>query len=157
MTMTALNLAALAQGWRSLSSLQDRIESHVERALQSRHHLSAREFLLLDLLSHQHEGEGGHLHMKEVAQAVVLSQSATTRLVTRLEDRGLLARGLCPVDRRGIYTNVTKAGFTLLKSARPTHNAALRQALDEARSNPQTALLVDSLETLFRQQAGSDA
>ncbi|MFD7097806.1 MarR family winged helix-turn-helix transcriptional regulator, partial [Streptomyces xanthophaeus] len=44
-------------------------------------------------------------------------QSATTRLVTRLEDRGLLERYLCPTDRRGIYTNVTAAGLKLLDEA----------------------------------------
>jgi DNA-binding MarR family transcriptional regulator len=32
--------------------------------------------------------------MKQVADAVVLGQSAATRLVTRIEDRGLLAECL---------------------------------------------------------------
>ncbi|NED89901.1 MarR family transcriptional regulator, partial [Streptomyces sp. SID11233] len=81
-----------------------------ERALQAAHHLSVREYSLLDVLSRQHDGDGGHLQMRQVAEAVVLSQSATTRLVTRLEDRGLLARYLCPTDRRGIYTDVSESG-----------------------------------------------
>ena len=104
MTATDPALTALAQGWCALSLLHGRIEGHIERALQAKHDLSAREYSLLDVLSRQHDGEGGHLQMKQVADAVVLSQSATTRLVTRLEDRGLLARYLCPTDRRGIYT-----------------------------------------------------
>ncbi len=78
--------------------------------------------------------------MKQVADAVVLSQSATTRLVTRLEDRGLLTRYLCDTDRRGIYTDVTEAGLALLKAARPTDDSALRAALDEAAENPELAL-----------------
>jgi DNA-binding MarR family transcriptional regulator len=86
--------------------------------------------------------------MKQVADAVVLSQSATTRLVTRLEDRGLLERYLCPTDRRGIYTNVTEAGLKLLDAARPTNDAALREALDEAAKNPELAPLVRVVETL---------
>lgn len=86
--------------------------------------------------------------MKQVADAVVLSQSATTRLVSRLEDRGLLTRYLCPTDRRGIYTNVTEAGLTLLEEARPTNEAALREALDEAARNPELAPLVKAVETL---------
>lgn len=65
--------------------------------------------------------------MKQVADAVVLSQSATTRLVTRLEDRGLLTRHLCDTDRRGIYTDVTESGLALLAEARPTNdNSAAR-------------------------------
>ncbi|MFE1287730.1 MarR family winged helix-turn-helix transcriptional regulator [Streptomyces sp. NPDC058751] len=141
-------LTALAQGWCALSLLHGRIEAHIERALQSEHGLSVREYSLLDVLSRQHDGEGGHLQMKQVADAVVLSQSATTRLVTRLEDRGLLARYLCPTDRRGIYTNVSDAGLELLSEARPTNDAALREALDDAAENPDLAPLVRVVESL---------
>lgn len=146
MTATDPALTALAQGWCGLSLLHGRIESHIERRLQSDHELSVREFSLLDVLSRQHDGEGGHLQMKQVADAVVLSQSAATRLVTRLEDRGLLTRYLCPTDRRGIYTNVSEAGMRLLEQARPTNNTALREALDEAASDPELAPLVKAIE-----------
>ncbi|AZM61275.1 MULTISPECIES: MarR family winged helix-turn-helix transcriptional regulator [unclassified Streptomyces] len=148
MTATDPALTALAQGWCALSLLHGRIETRIERALQAEHDLSVREYYLLDVLSRQHDGEGGHLQMKQVADAVVLSQSATTRLVTRLEDRGLLERYLCPTDRRGIYTNVTEAGRALLEQARPTNDAALREALDEAAKDPGLAPLVRVVETL---------
>lgn len=148
MTATDPALTALTQGWCALSLLHGRIESHIERVLQARHDLSVREYSLLDVLSRQHTGEGGHLQMKQVADAVVLSQSATTRLVTRLEDRGLLERYLCPTDRRGIYTDVTEAGLELLEEARPTNDTALREALDEAAKNPELAPLVRVVETL---------
>ncbi|WP_049571717.1 MarR family winged helix-turn-helix transcriptional regulator [Streptomyces sp. SBT349] len=140
--------SSLAQGWCALSLLHGRIEAHLERALQATHDLSVREFSLLDLLSRQQVGDGHHLQMKQVADAVVLSQSATTRLVTRLEDRGLLERYLCPTDRRGIYTDVTEAGLTLLAQARPTNDAALRGALDEAAKNPELAPLVRAVASL---------
>ncbi|WP_129290277.1 MarR family transcriptional regulator [Streptomyces sp. N1] len=148
MTTTDPALTALAQSWCALSLLHGRIETHVERALQSGHGLSTREYSLLDVLSRQHDGEGGHLQMKQVADAVVLSQSATTRLVSRLEDRGLLSRYLCPTDRRGIYTDVTPAGKALLDEARPTNDTALREALDTAAQNPELAPLVQAVETL---------
>jgi hypothetical protein len=133
MTATDPALTALAQGWCALSLLHGRIEAHIERALQARHGLSVREYSLLDVLSRQHDGDGGHLQMKQVADAVVLS---------------LLERYLCPTDRRGIYTNVTEAGLTLLGEARPTNDAALREALDEAAKNPELAPLVRVVETL---------
>ena len=125
MTATDPALTALAQGWCALSLLHGRIEAHIERALQARHGLSVREYSLLD----------------------VLSQSATTRLVTRLEDRGLLERYLCPTDRRGIYTNVTETGLKLLAEARPTNDAALREALNEAVKVPELAPLVRVVES----------
>ena len=141
MTATDPALTALAQGWSALSLLHGRIETHLERALQAGHGLSVREYSLLDVLSRQHDGVGGHLQMKQVADAVVLSQSATTRLVTRLEDRGLLARYLCPTDRRGIYTDVSDTGLALLGEARPTNDRALREALDAAAAEPGLAPL----------------
>ncbi|MFD5700855.1 MarR family winged helix-turn-helix transcriptional regulator [Streptomyces lasiicapitis] len=148
MTATDPALTALAQGWCALSLLHGKIETHVERALQAKHGLSVREYSLLDVLNRQHDGEGGHLQMKQVADAVVLSQSATTRLVTRLEERGLLSRYLCPTDRRGIYTDVSESGAALLAEARPTNDTALREALDEAAKNSELAPLVKAVEAV---------
>lgn len=139
---------ALAAGWCALSLLHERIQAHIERAMQVAHGLSAREYSLLNVLSRQHSGDGGHLQMRQVADAVVLSQSAATRLVTRLEERGVLARCLCPKDKRGIYTNVTPAGFALLEEARPTYRSALDEALAEAAVDAQLAPLVRALEEI---------
>lgn len=155
MTATDPAMTALSQSWCALSLLHGRIEAHIERALQAGHGLSVREYSLLDVLSRQHDGEGGHLQMKQVADAVVLSHSATTRLVTRLEDRGLLSRYLCPTDRRGIYTDVTGAGTHLLEQARPTNDTALRSALDRAAADPELAPLVRAVEAA--QTAGAAA
>ncbi|MER8088915.1 MarR family winged helix-turn-helix transcriptional regulator [Streptomyces sp. NPDC058316] len=148
MTATDPAMTALAHSCSALSLLHGRIENRVERALQAEHRLSAREYSLLGALSRQYDGEGGHLQMRQVADAVVLSQSATTRLVTRLESRGLLSRYLCPTDRRGIYTDVTDDGLRLLEEARPTHNTALREALDQAATEPVLASLVHAVQQL---------
>lgn len=131
-----------AQGWCALAALHNRIEDRLERALQAAHDLSVREYGVLLTLSTQQEH---HLRMNQLADAVVLSQSATTRLVNRLEDRGLLRRYLCPTDRRGIYTEVTEAGFALLEAARPVNDAELANALAEAGQNPEFAPLVRAL------------
>jgi len=144
-TPIAQQTTTFVQGWSVLSLLHERIQAQIEHVLQSEHGLSVREFSLLEVLSRQ-EKEGDHLHMKQVAEAVVLSQSATTRLVTRLEERGLLARFLCPTDRRGIYTDVTRAGLKLLEAAKPTNHRALNDALAQARKDPHLLPLVTVLE-----------
>ncbi|MFJ5924285.1 MarR family winged helix-turn-helix transcriptional regulator [Kitasatospora sp. NPDC092948] len=145
--------SGLAPGWCALTSLHGRIEAHIERALQAEHELSVREFSVLDVLSAQHDGDGGHFRMNRLADAVVLSQSATTRLVTRLEDRGLLARYLCPTDRRGIYTDVTPAGLELLARARPTHDRALAEALATAEQRPELAPLAAAVRAMAQAPA----
>ncbi len=134
-----------AQGWRTLAALHGLIEVALERELQARHELSVVEYTVLDALSRQ---DGWHMRMQQLARAAALSPSATTRLVNRLEDRGLLTRILCRDDRRGIYTELTGAGRELLTRARPTHDEALSAALDQARRTPELAGLADSLHTL---------
>ena len=134
-----------AQGWRALAALHGSIETALERALQRAHGLSVVEYTVLDVLSRQ---DGWLMRMHQVAHATALSQSATTRLVNRLEDRGLLTRALCPDDRRGIYTEVTPAGHELLSAARPTHDAALSASLDAASQLPELSPLVRALATL---------
>lgn len=136
---------ARAQGWRTLAALHARIEDALERALRREHSLSVSEYGVLDVLARQ---DGWHMRMTQLSTAVVLSQSATTRLVTRLEDRGLLQRYLCPTDRRGIYTEVTAAGHELLTAARPTHDRTVSTALDAAEQLPELAPLVQALDKL---------
>lgn len=129
---------ARAQGWRTLAALHAKIEDRLEKALQKEHGLSVSEYTVLDVLGRQ---DGWHMRMQQLARAVVLSQSATTRLVTRLENRGLLSRYLCEDDRRGIYTEVTQAGRDLLATAGPTHDTVLKEVLAEAAEQPELAPL----------------
>ncbi|MCU1687701.1 MAG: MarR family transcriptional regulator [Amycolatopsis sp.] len=136
---------ARAQGWRTLASLHAQIEDKLERALQRDHDLSVSEYSVLDALGRQ---DGFHLRMNQLSAVVVLSHSATTRLVARLEERGLLERYLCETDRRGIYTEVTAAGQKLLATARPTHDVALSEALTKAEELPELAPLVAALSKL---------
>lgn len=134
-----------AQGWRTLAALHGLIEGELERSLQAQSKLSVVEYTVLDALSRQ---DGWHMRMQQLARATALSPSATTRLVNRLEDRGLLTRVLCDDDRRGIYTELTGSGISLLSEARPVHDATLERALDQAQAVPELAPLVDALPRL---------
>lgn len=131
-----------AQGWRTLASLHGMIETRLERALTAAAGISVVEYTVLDALSRQ---DGWHMRMQQLGRAAALSASATTRLVNRLEDRGLLTRIVCADDRRGIYTELTGAGRTLLDGARPVHDEVLREVLDEAAGIPELTFLVRAL------------
>jgi DNA-binding MarR family transcriptional regulator len=128
-----------AHGWRTLAAVHGLVETALERALQSEHGISVVEYTVMDALNRQ---DGWHMRMQQVARAAALSQSATTRLVTRLENRGLLSRYLCPDDRRGIYSQITDQGRELLERARPVHDVTLKEALDAAADVPELRRLV---------------
>ncbi|WP_076262366.1 MarR family winged helix-turn-helix transcriptional regulator [Intrasporangium flavum] len=131
-----------ANGWRTLAALHGHIEAALERELSREHGVSAVEFTVLDALSRQ---DGWHMRMSQLARAAALSSSATTRLVNRLEERGLLTRVLCADDRRGIYTELTASGRSLHRAASPTHDRVLEASLEQAREVPELAPLVDFL------------
>lgn len=133
-----------SRGWRTLAALHALIETELERSLQREHQLSVVEYTVLDALSRQ---DGWHMRMRQLARAAALSSSATTRLVTRLEDRGLLTRVLCDDDRRGIYTELTDAGWKLFEAARPTHDQVLEVALSDASEVPELEPLVTALHS----------
>ncbi|WP_022878216.1 MarR family winged helix-turn-helix transcriptional regulator [Microbacterium sp. B19] len=130
-----------ARGWRTLAALHGLIEAELERALGVVE-LSVVEYTVLDALDRQ---DGWHMRMQQLARAAALSPSATTRLVNRLEDRGLLTRVLCADDRRGIYTELTAAGRSLYERARPVHDEALERVLADAEKQPELAPVVDAL------------
>jgi len=134
-----------ARGWRTLAALHAVIDTALERELSAAVGLSVVEYTVLDALERQ---DGWHMRMQQLARAAALSPSATTRLVTRLEDRGLLTRVLCADDRRGIYTELTATGRALYERARPVHEEALERALDDAASQPELAPIVGALHEL---------
>ncbi|MEU5430666.1 MarR family transcriptional regulator [Streptomyces olivoreticuli] len=134
------------QGWRTLMALHCALEIALEKALRQ-HGLSVVEYTVLETLGRQ---GGWHLRMQQISSAAALSHSATTRLINRLERRGLLARSVCTTDRRGVVTELTAAGRELLRIARPVHDSTLDAALDRAADDSALAPLVAALDGAHR-------
>lgn len=92
--------------------------------LDEAHGLSLSDF---DVLIQLAETPDGALRMAELADAVVLTRSGLTRLVDRLERRGLVERRRCPTDARGFLAALTEEGKRRLEEARRTHLAGVRR------------------------------
>jgi DNA-binding MarR family transcriptional regulator len=63
--------------------------------------------------------------MHELADTIVLSRSNLTRLVDRLEAKGLLYRKSCPNDRRGAYAVLTPEGLEMQQRMWPVYEGQL--------------------------------
>ncbi|HEY9357987.1 MAG TPA: MarR family winged helix-turn-helix transcriptional regulator [Arthrobacter sp.] len=63
----------------------------------------------------------GWLRLNELNDHVLLSQSSLSRLVERLEKRGLVARMAAPEDGRGVLLKLTDAGAELQKDIGREH------------------------------------
>ncbi len=64
---------------------------------------------------------GGTLRMHQLAESLLISRSATTRFVDRLEARGLITREVCDEDRRGMNVVLSDEGLATLRRASPGH------------------------------------
>jgi DNA-binding MarR family transcriptional regulator len=141
-----------AQGWLRVAAFHSLLQRSLDVALQDGAGLSASEYTVLEVISRQRGVH--HMRMHQLSRATVMSASATTRLVHRLEVRGFLARFLCVDDRRGIYTELTGSGAELLGKARPIHDKALRSALVEAETLPELIPFVDLFRPSLTQPPG---
>jgi DNA-binding MarR family transcriptional regulator len=114
--------------WRAYLLGTARINEFLDADLR-RHGLDLAEYEILVCLE---ESEGRRLRMSELAEAVHQSRSRLTHTVTRMERQGLVARVSCPSDRRGVWAELTPAGFDLLRSAAPSHVESVREVFVEA-------------------------
>lgn len=117
---------ALVESWRDLMDRYARAVGSLERRLEEEHGLGVSEYEVLERLA---EGPETQRRMQELACSVHLSQSALSRVVGRLEADGLVTRGMCPEDRRGIYACLTEGGRKRYEAARPTHRSVLAETL----------------------------
>jgi DNA-binding MarR family transcriptional regulator len=88
------------------------------------HGLSGTDF---DVLIRLARSPGRQLRMTDLSTQTALSTSGITRIVDRLEGRGLLARRSSPDDRRSSLACLTDAGLKLLTA----HLPGLLDAIDE--------------------------
>lgn len=116
---------ALAAAWHELMGRYHRVVCHLDRALQSAHSISLSDFEVLQQLHAAPDDRPTKMH--DLGEQVHLSQSALSRLITRLERDGLVERCMCTDDRRSVLTKITPAGVERYLAARPTHRAILRE------------------------------
>ena len=106
-----------AETWESLF----RAQVAVMRRLQSGpafRNLAVNEYDVLFTLS---RCPSGWLRLNELNDNVLLSQSSLSRLVDRLEKRGLVERTPAPDDGRGVLLKLTEEGAALQKEIGREH------------------------------------
>ena len=90
----------------------------------------------------------GRLRMNQVAEAIVHSTGGTTRLIDRLERGGLVARELCPSDRRAIYVAITPQGNVMLDEALRVHMDYLEEHVSSRLTCDERSALASLLSKL---------
>ncbi|MGV9304728.1 MULTISPECIES: MarR family winged helix-turn-helix transcriptional regulator [unclassified Nonomuraea] len=117
-----MNEEAVVRAWHDVLAKHAKAQCALERELGEKHDLGASEFEVLDRIV---SSDCRKFRVQELADEVHLSQSALSRVVARLEKAGLVSRGVCDMDRRGVFVWITDEGLGRHAAARPTHRAVL--------------------------------
>ncbi|WP_214327005.1 MarR family winged helix-turn-helix transcriptional regulator [Nonomuraea sediminis] len=100
-----------------------------------------------------HLRAAGPLTLGELAEHLQLSKAATTELVNRVEERGLVARIRDERDRRRVFVWVTEEGSTAAAAASPRVLEGDLLTLAVQRMTPQEREgLVTGLRALLREE-----
>ena len=112
------------RAWRSLQFMQMRLEGELARQLAADSGLSYPDYLVLVALTDRPDGR---MRVFELAADLGWERSRLSHQVTRMADRGLVAKEKCDADRRGAYVVVTRQGRSVIEAAAPGHVDAVRR------------------------------
>ncbi|WP_433251943.1 MarR family winged helix-turn-helix transcriptional regulator [Streptosporangium sp. CA-135522] len=124
------------RAWREVLAKHATTACVLERELSEKHRLGMSEFEVLERMA---EGGRKTYRVQEVADAVHLSQSACSRVIARLEKSGLVSRGMCEDDRRGVSVLLTEEGRARHAAALSTHRAVLADIFSPGQPTTYTA------------------
>lgn len=128
--------------WLSLVRLWTWLPWSIDQQLQRDSNLRMVEYQVLAMLS---ESPKRTKRMSALAEVTNASLSRLSRVVDRLEERGLVRREPDPTDGRFTNAILTKEGFQVLAAAAPGHVAHVR------------SLVVDVLSAEQLRRLGRDA
>jgi DNA-binding MarR family transcriptional regulator len=106
-----------AETWESLFRAQVAVMRRLQAGPAFRN-VAVNEYDVLFTLS---RCPSGWLRLNELNDHVLLSQSSLSRLVERLEKRGLVVRMAAPNDGRGVLLKLTEEGAALQKEIGREH------------------------------------
>ena len=102
-----------------------------------------------EVLLYLDRADGHRLRMHQLAESLLLSRSAATRFVDRMEASGLVERKMCAADRRGTFVAMTQAGATAFRRAAPVHRRGIEVHFTGLLTDDETVTLSRSFERIL--------
>ncbi len=134
------------ESWESLLRSQVAVmrELHKEPLFKE---VGSREY---DVLYNLSRCPTGWLRLNELNDNVLLTQPSISRMVDRLEARGLIQRKTVEEDRRGVLIGLTEAGAELQKKVGRAHVQHIMEIMETALSDDEMRTLLVLTDKLRR-------
>ncbi|MGO2053833.1 MarR family winged helix-turn-helix transcriptional regulator [Glutamicibacter sp. 287] len=127
---TQASLKVTTDAWEALFRAQVAVMRQIT-AMPEFAKLSIREYDVLFNLRHAPENE---TRLVDLNKHLLISQPSLSRMITRLEERGLVSRCTDPTDQRASRIRLTEAGLSTQRDIGRAHVKQLHQLMGEALS-----------------------
>ena len=126
------------EAWVRFAAVLELLPGVLDAQLDRDENLTHFDYYALAILS---EAPGRTLRMTALAARTNATLPRLSRVVSRLEDQGLLSRSPCAEDRRATNAALTELGWAKVVHAAPGHVANVRQGVIDALTPAQVAQL----------------
>ena len=131
------------KAWRGFVALRIGLVGHLARQLAQDSGITEAEFEVLVVVS---EAPGQRIRSRDLGKALNWERSRLSHQITRMEERGMVAREQCENDARGFDVVLTKAGLKAIQAAAPKHLEAVRHCFIDLLSPAQMKTLTSISE-----------
>lgn len=114
--------------WSHVAVFASAMDASLDKWLADAYRIGLTEYRALAFLSRASDKE---LRVAVLAQRIGLNPSSTTRLVSRLEAKGLARRDVCEDDGRGVYAVIDERGEDLLREVRDPYEARVQELISK--------------------------
>jgi DNA-binding MarR family transcriptional regulator len=142
------------RAWRAWLDAHAKLSARLNRELQAGSGLSLSDY---DVLVHLTDVPEGRLRAFELGDGLQWEKSRVSRQVSRMAERGLVARESAPEDGRGAYVVLTTAGRKAIEEAAPAHVELVRRLLFEGLTPDQVRILGSVAASVVRRLDLDDA
>ncbi|HEX6658129.1 MAG TPA: helix-turn-helix domain-containing protein [Ilumatobacter sp.] len=130
------------RAWRAVLLAQSRALRAIERDLEQAGTISLQWYDVLLELNALPDG----LRMQDLALRTVVSRTRVSRIVSELEEHGLVERVIDPGDARASVATITAAGRQELRRAAPVYLAGIDAHFNRYLTVPQRTAVASALQ-----------
>jgi DNA-binding MarR family transcriptional regulator len=139
--------------WAALLRTHAAVLPKVARALS----LTGMPLTWYDILLVLNAAPGRRLRMTELGQQAVVSRERVSRVVTELEQAGLVVREANPDDKRSSYTVITPEGRRRLRASAPVYLGAIEKHFLSRLTDKESRMLAEVLGRVVTAEERDDS
>jgi DNA-binding MarR family transcriptional regulator len=138
------------KAWRAFIRLKNQLLPRLAQEITRNTALTPTDFYLLMALT---DSADASLRSSEIAERLDWEKSRLSHQVSRMEERGLVSRSVCPMDARSSLVSLTSSGRKYVRQAIPGHFESIKHCFGDLLTAAQLDTLIEIGEIVTKHLA----